>query len=320
MMIMCHKNFNQVQRLIKRCLSDKTKVIVHFDAGLDISREQISNLRNIGVYICERRLHGKLDDRSLVDIAMEMVNKALQIENDEGIKFQYYCLLSGQDYLTKPIWYINDQLKKYYPTPYIDCTPYDRSNWIYHKFKYTKWLISFRNWIWNTFRSENFMRLGLRTIAYVWEKLDAWLHFTDYYKLRKKGFQLYGGSAWWILPDIAIKYIAQEYNSNAQYIQALLSTWTPEETFFQIMTMRSEASKLVHINPVDMVSQSCKTWAYFFDENKPFMGHPYIFTKNEYQKLINHDCWIARKFDMTIDGNIFDMLDCYMDNFHYGES
>ena len=195
-MIMCHKNLDQVLRLAKKCLSDQTKVIIHFDTALDISEEYISQLHDCGVYICEKRLHGKLDDRSLVDIAMILCDEAMKIENVESIKFQYYCLLSGQDYLTKPIRYINYQLKNNYPTPYIDCTPYDESNWIYHKFKYTKRLISFRNWIFKTFKSGSAMRLAFRLVAYAWERLDNRMHITDYYKLKKMGIQLYGGSAW----------------------------------------------------------------------------------------------------------------------------
>ena len=315
-MIMCHKNLDQVVRLINKCLSDDTRIIVHFERKFEYDKEKIAALcERGGVYVCKKRYNGQLDDRSLVDIAMAMVKQAFQIEKNEGIKFRYYCLLSGQDYLTRPMWYINKQLEEHYPVPYIDCTPYDKKNWIYHKFKYTKCLLSYRKWIWENFNNIKVLRFGLRVTAYIWEKIVSFLHIPDYDKLSKTGVKLYGGSAWWILPDVAIEYIFQEYNAEARYTQALLSTWTPEETFFQTMTMRSDVGKLVNINSVDRVDQSCKTWAYFSDEGKPFVGHPYIFTKDEYQKLIGHDCWFARKFDATIDNSILDMLDQYTESF-----
>ncbi len=41
------------------------------------------------------------------------------------------------------------------------------------------------------------------------------------------------------------------------------------------------------------------------------LAQKYIFTVNEYNKLVNSDCWIARKFDESVDSEIFDMLDEY---------
>ena len=107
-MIMCHKNFDQVFRLAKRCTSESTKVIVHIDSkSNDISDEMYAKLTSVG-YLTDRRISGFIDDRSLIDITMLLIEKAHQIEKEENIHFDYFCLLSGQDYLTKPIEYINN--------------------------------------------------------------------------------------------------------------------------------------------------------------------------------------------------------------------
>lgn len=119
---------------------------------------------------------------------------------------------------------------------------------------------------------------------------------------------LYGGSAWWILPDVAIKYIYKEYKDNSDVVKMLLETYTPEETFFQIMTMRSPVKNQVEINPKDMVAQNCKTWAYFSDEGKPFKGHPYVFTIDEFDKLKKSGYWFARKFDSEQDMEIINKI------------
>ena len=112
------------------------------------------------------------------------------------------------------------------------------------------------------------------------------------------------------MPDIVINYIIQEYNGNKEYIHFMLDeSQTPEETFFQILTMRSPVSNLVEVNPIEMVAQNCKTWAYFSDDGKPFKGHPYIFTTQEFDKLCASECWFARKFDETVDNEIFDLID-----------
>lgn len=311
-MIMCHKNIDQVIRLIHKCSSKDTKVIVHVDVLCEISKQQAVDIRKSGAYLCDNRIHGELDHRSLVDITMIMINKALEIEKTESIVFKYYCLLSGQDYLTKPIEYINMQLERSYPIPYIDCTPYRRNNWIYHKFSYTKRFLPFLLWIRNNTVRKSFPWFVLKCLTYIYECIADVLHISNYYKLKRGGIKLYGGSAWWILPDTAVKFIVQEYESCAEYVTDLLDAWTPEETFFQTITMRSEAKQYVLLNTPDTVAQSCKTWAYFFDDDKPPAVHPYVFTINEYEKLINHNCWFARKFDSKIDSDILDKLDVYL--------
>jgi hypothetical protein len=289
-------------------------VILHIDKKYDLSREQFDALRQLDrVYLTDQRLSGVLDTRSLVDIAMLMVKKAKEVEGILGIHFSYYLLLSGQDYLIKPIHHINEVLRQAYPQPLIDCTPYAPGNWIYHKFRYCPLIFSMSPLVdgaaGNLATPVRYVLRVIRKLIAIFIRL---LRLTDYHRFQRMGIALYGGSAWWMLPDVAIDYILSEYDANPAYVSALLGTNTPEETFFQIMTMRSPVKELVHINPPDMVEQNCKTWAYFSDEGKPFKGHPYIFTVNEYDRLINSDFWIARKFDSAVDSQILDMLDAYI--------
>ena len=312
-LIMCHKNIEQVKMLVNRCLSENTRIIIHFDKRMQINKQELQDIQNLGVYFTEERVCGELDTRSLVDISMAMVLRAKEIENLENIRFKYYLLLSGQDYPIKPISYINNELEKMYPTPFIDCTPYSNDNWIYHKFSRTKELLRFHNWVTNNIPKKSIMyplRVFSRIVEKVGKKIVRIFHITDYHKMHRAGIDLYGGSAWWILPDIAIDYICKEYNST--FSKKLLNTYTPEETYFQTMVMRSDVKDLVAVNPPDMVAQNCKTWAYFEDIGKPFKGHPYIFTVDEYDKLTSSDRWFARKFDITVDSNIFGLLNSFL--------
>lgn len=313
-LIMGHKNLNQIRRLVEKCVSTDTIVIVHLDCEMDISEQEIHEIIAVGGILTDKRIHGELDTRSLVDIAMLMVDKAKHIEDESGKHIEYFLLLSGQDYLTKPIHVINRNLSQNYPKPYIDCTPYDRNNWIYHKFNQSVALRGFNRFVTRRFPKKSLLypiRVLGRIIGLIWEKTLRILRISEYDHLRKMNVELYGGSAWWILPDIAMDYIVEEYEK--EYSQVLLSTNTPEETYFQTMAMRSPIHKYISVNPVDMIAQNCKTWAYFSDEGKPFKGHPYIFTENEFEKLINCDCWIARKFDETEDKVVLNLLDHYLD-------
>lgn len=315
-MIMAHKDFAHVKRLVDKCVSNDTRVILHFDSKMQVSQEDINALTNGGgVYLSSNRLSGALDDRSLVDIVFEMISTASKVEKEENIHFDYYLLLSGQDYLTKPIWFINQKLQESYPKSYIDCTPYDRNNWIFHKFRGNDGYRKYRDWITKHFPKRNIIRKAIGATSRLYRKMNEILHNSDYDHLKKVDCDIYGGSAWWILSDKIIDFVVSEYINQPKYIQILLKSYTPEETFFQTVAKKSSLGKDIAVNPKEMVAQNCKTWAYFSDDGKPFKGHPYVFTADEYEKLINRDCWIARKFDSEQSADVLNMLDAYLEKF-----
>ena len=316
-LVMCHKDFDQVKRLINRCISNETRIIVHIDKKSNITNGEIEEMASShGVYLTDERLNGFLDDRSLVDITMLMIDKAHKIEKQENIHFQYYCLLSGQDYLTKHIDDINDRLSQAYPKPIIDCSAYQKNLWIYNKFTRNPFTQSINKWIRFKFKKHNIIWMGFKGVEIFIRKLCQSLSITDYHYFKRKRIDLFGGSAWWILPDIAIDYISKEYNAGKRHWKRLLSSVTPEEVFFQTLVMQSPLANLVDVNPKGTTTQNCKTWAYFFDEDKPPINHPYIFTVKEFDKLVNKDCWFARKFDMSVDSEIFDLLDKHANEYY----
>lgn len=307
-MIMCHKNLDQVLLLAKKLITSESDVVIHIDSF--VSDSEVNAFMQLSkdipnLYITDKRIHGVLDRRSLVDIVFIMINYV----KSKGLCYKYYCLLSGQDYPIKPIDKINKELSKCYPEPFIDCTPYDKNNWIYHKFLFTPTLLKFHQLISDEFSPKNPIRKILRLSEIIIKKLCSLLKITSYDKLTKNGIALYGGSAWWILPDIAIEYIWNEYSIATETVNYLLSTYTPEETFFQIMVMMSPVRNSVAINPPDKVDQNCKTWAYFSDVDKPFKGHPYVFTVKEFEKIKYSRFWFARKFDMKTDAEIIGLID-----------
>ena len=305
-MIMCHKNLSQVLMLARALLSSKSDVVVHVDSSVSDAeyRSFLDDVKDIpNLYVADKRIHGVLDTRTLVDIVFIM----LEYVRARNLEYKNYCLMSGQDFLIKPIDMVNENLLRDYPVPYIDCTPHDEGNWIFHKFKYTPSLMKLNKSA-SKLNRKNPARKILRAFSVIGQKCAQLLKITSYDRMKKSGIGLYGGSAWWILPDIAIDFIYNEYSNSSMVVERLLNTLTPEETFFQTMTMLSPCKEMVHINPADQVEQSCKTWAYFSDEGKPFKGHPYIFTINEFDKLRASSCWFARKFDVQHDAEIIEMI------------
>ena len=310
---MCHKNPSQVIRLARKVNSDMSDVIIHVDSEMvssdyDIIYQYVILQRN--VFLTTIRFHGELDSRSLVDIPLLMIKEGKEKAKQLNHVIHYYILLSGQDYPIKSIKYIENKLNIYYPKPFIDCTPYNKNNWLYHKFSVNSTLVNFRKMILSKPKS---IRRKIYRGLYV--ALHLFFIITNNTtKDKLHNISIFGGSEWWILPDFIIDYIQNDYNINNKNVQLLLNaTLTPDETFFQTEVMNSPFSSLVTVNHPNMVSQNSKTYSYFSDDNKPFKGHPYIITEKIINKIVNSDFWFARKFDITIDSKVLEIID-YINN------
>ena len=309
-LLMCHKNPNQVIRLIDRCNSKNSNVFVHFDYKMnidDVNRIKQKFDSNENVYFCQSRIDGKLFSRTLIDMVMVLVSEVNKIEKKKNIHYHYYCLLSGQDYLIKPLSYIENELEKNYPIPYIDCTPYDIKNWMGNQFAFSNSYYKILNHL-NALKVGK-LRKSLRILHIIYGYLVKSIEGSSIKQLEKLGVTIYGGSQWWILPDNIIDYIYSVYSSNPKYLKYLLYSSIPDETFFQTLAMQSTFKDLIELNDKDARMQNCKTFAYFQDVNKPFKGHPYIFHEDNYNVILESDKWFARKFDMNEDEKIMNIID-----------
>lgn len=308
-MIMCHKNLKQVNRLVQALSHSEIDIFIHVDQKCN-EDYQITRADSGGLYFVENRISGYLDDRSLIDITLSMVDLAKKTETRTGIHYDYFILLSGQDYPIRDMSLIVNSLKESYPTPYIDCNGGGKNNPVIRsKFGKRQSILKMRFYVLNKLKW--FPRFFVRAGIFLLTKLLFALRLSDYYYFERHGIELYCGSAWWILPDVIIDFILKEMDQ--PYVDRLLTTDTPEETFFQILARRSPLSKLVRVKG-QKEKQASKTWAYFHDVDKPMAKHPYTFTKNEYHKLIESDYWFARKFDISVDTDILDMLDDFRKN------
>lgn len=132
-------------------------------------------------------------------------------------------------------------------------------------------------------------------------------------RLSKNHIDLYGGSAWWVLPDIMVDYLleaARNFTRKNKFYP-LTGVGVPEENYYQTLLMNSIFKDEIDVNPPEMVDQNCKTYAHFLPEGRPFTGHPYIFTVKDTECLIGHakSRFFARKFDETVDSNILNWID-----------
>lgn len=291
-LIIAHKNVDQLCNLLEVLKNEQLDIYVHLDKKWNLSNEQIEKIAhsNTQTSICSKRISGYLDTWSLCEIAIELMKMARR-RGDYG----YYYLISGQDYPIKPIKEIVKYLDEHYPKPIIDCTPMRKDNWIYSGFLWIRFLACYR--LVEKITSNNYIKKALLLPTYSIQFLVTKICGSPLDRLTKVGCKLYGGSAWWALPQQIVDDCIYESEHKTEIIKAFKMKTTPEETFFQTIAMRSELKDLIEINDPYEVKQNCMTYAYFYDENHEPTGHPYILTENNFEMLKKRKELFARKFD-----------------------
>ena len=300
-LVLVHKNFSQLLRLCNSLRHSNVKIFIHIDKKMKISKEEIKLLGEYQDNICvlPKRYSCFLDEWSLIEATLALINYAKEtLRENVG----YYVLMSGQDYLIKPITDFVDFLHDNYPRPFIDCTPRSTDNWVGEKFAHTRLRIYARK-LRHIVGVRGFLLLSLYLERLIPQR------YTLYNQLKKFNINLFGGSAWWVLPDGVIDEIIAFVNENPEFIKLYKWSDTPEETFFQTLIMQGRFRSLVQVNDPEEREQNCLTYANFETPTKSFTGHPHIITIEDYDCLVCKEQFIARKFDIAVDCDIIDKLD-----------
>lgn len=319
-MIMAHKNKEQLIRLIKSLSCESFDIFVHPDKNWQLSNKDLSDIKNCSsnVFLCTKRIHGELDSWSLVSIVLNMIDDAAENEQKTGKEYSYFLLLSGQDYPIKPKKYILSFLEKQYPFPLIHIESYKDEYWVRSKFMLVRWLNKVEE-IHKSMKPGLLRKLRVFPLTLA-EKLEQKLYGSPYERLKKYNLNIHGGSAWWILPHGLIDYINEVRKNKPKLIKEYSRTHTPEETFFQTMTMTSPFSEYLKDGYPPIYDNSergdmpCMTYANFITPKNGFCGHPHIITTEDFDRIMGKKALFARKFDINADSKVLDMIDKVIKN------
>lgn len=302
-LILAHKNEEQLKRLISVLQHPSIDIYIHLDAKSSL---EASSFVQKNVFFTQRRIDISLFDFSMVDAEMELLCTAAANE-----KYGYYILLSGQDY---PLWHIDniyDYLCKKYPEPLIEVISTDIVTMFAHQFRYPYVMKKFRT------RSEAFLKKHLSTrsiypykyipegIALAVSMMKSLFVKSPKKRLNAMGIMPYFGSQWWILPDVAVDEICKIYEDE-KFCDCIKDCFSCDETFFQTAIMIH--AERFGISLCDEGKYKGyypqKHWFVIFSHN-----HPIILKQEHFGKLITSNKLFARKFDITTDAVILDMID-----------
>lgn len=301
-----------VSRLAHRLHSEDSHIFIHVDKK--VSQNVFDSLKSFTsdlkyCYISETRIDGKLDDRSLVDIAMLLIADAKKIAQQNSFHYSYFSNMSGQDYPIKPTKYIEKKLAENYPTIYMSYRDTNDAAWVANKFNRNKALLKYRDWALKC--KVGIIRKALQGIGIILRQILKLFGQTASQRVIKNGWKYYQGSAWWVLPDCVIDAIEKEYYSPSEFASIMIDeSTTPEETYFQSMVFHLFYPNNYETDKSEMKILKSATYKDFGGmSNRPQTCHPYILTMNDYDRLCKSECWYARKFDDTVDAEIIDKID-----------
>jgi hypothetical protein len=113
-----------------------------------------------------------------------------------------------------------------------------------------------------------------------------------------ENFPLYGGSFHWCLTGECIKWMDDFVKQNTNFVNRFNYTYCTDEIFYQTLILNSHFK--------DKVINDDLRYRDWGDVNA---FHPRNLEKKDFEKIRESGKLFARKFDMTVDADILDMID-----------
>jgi len=323
--ILAFKDAPQVSRLIERLRTPDTTFVIH--VCKNSSRKYLKEIRYLqrdqnDVFFCKRE--------SGIHFYFGLVKgilNALKLLFDKKIEFDYVNLISGQDYPIKP----NSEIKEFFKQNkgkefllYWPLFPKDGSNfctdhpWGAHRqlyridryhLKFCGKMHSIPELLTGRLINHSFMEtlkiFIFESPKYLREKrwIEEFLLFVFSRILPKKrkipaNIEFYGGKTWWSITRECAEYIVKYSRQHPKFDRFFKHTLIPDEMYFQTLIMNSPFKEKVDNNYLREIEWTGGDGT-----------HPIIFTKYNFEHLMNSKALFARKFDVNTDEEILDMVD-----------
>jgi hypothetical protein len=305
--ILAHRYPEQLIRLILKLNTENNSFFVHIDKKTNdkIYHQIVSGLSHIpNVYFLKRH-KCYWGDFGIVNATVEGIKELF----NRNISFDRLRLLSGQDYPIKSNSQIEEFLREnagkqfisyeYYLIPPEKSWPTSGSDRIdYWHFSLGKMRFVFPAKL--TASTANRVRLKklawLRAFSALWSGLM--FLFPPIKRNLPEGFRPFIGSQFWCLSKDCVEYIHNFMQHNPAFVNFFKYVDIPDEMFFQTIILNSPFKESV-IND-NLV---------YIDWENPNPSYPRTFVKTDFEILVSSSKLFARKFDVSRDADILDMID-----------
>lgn len=280
-LILCHKNPQQVDKLINQLNDGNCDFYIHID-----KKTSKFNLKdNDHIFLCpnSKRVDIQWATFSMIQATLNLIELLLRQKQN----YDYICLLSGQDFPIKSNEYIQTFLSNNKGNNFIEIISHNHPYYKRYKKRVDIYYPTF------LMKRNIVSKMTRRMLIYISGGYNNTFQILQRkYVFKKAEF----GSQWWVLTYSCIEWIHNFLIENPQYIRFFENSATPDECFFQTLFNMSPyratlRPKLMYLN-----------WS----ENK---NNPRILTKSDLENIkCESYCIFARKFDFTIDNSILELF------------
>jgi hypothetical protein len=266
---------HQLMRLVRRLHAPGTSFFLHLDkkAGPAIARQVADGLRPLaGVHLLPRH-DCYWGDFGHVAATLKGIDALLRT----GADFDYAVLLTGQDYPIKSNDHIRRFLAAHRGALFLDHFPLPHDAWQHGGLD--------RIEAWHLRLKGRHVTLGRGQLIPFRRRFPG-------------SFRPFGGSSYWCLPRRAVEYIAAFTRRKPGFVRFFKLVDVPDELFFQTILMNSPLREAV-------VNDDLR----YIDWRDPDAGSPAVLGVADFEALAASPKLFARKFDVTVDGRVLDLID-----------
>ncbi len=274
-LIMAHNypSPNNLLRFIDLLKYEDDLVYIHVDLKFDIAEFKIYFSNHSNVRFIKNRVKVYWAAYSMVQATVNSFNEIL----DEVTEFNYLNLLSGQDYLLKPIKLFHNFLYSQPDKAFMHCLDVNME-WTEAKSRVSQYHLT------------NFRFPGKY-------QLQTLINFIFPERRMPANMIIVGRSQWFTVSKKHIEYIVSSFKENMKLVRFFKLTWAPDEFIFQTILFNS-------IYKEDIVNDNLR----FIDWSEG-KKNPKTFTTKDFNLIIKSNQFFARKFDNNIDSKILDLID-----------
>jgi len=289
--ILAHKLPEQLVRLVRALNTDTASFFIHIDKKTDAETCRkmtvpLSEYKN--VYFLERfaRYYG---DFNHVRPTLDGIRKLLEL----GLEYDYVILLTGQDYPIKSNAQIRKTLNESEGKSFMEYFSLPDKHWENENGGLDRIVYFYLHW-----RGWEFPFLKkTRLFGFIPDSL--WSIMEKLLPMRRNfpgNYRLYGGSSYWCLSRECIEYLDIFVRQNSAFVKFFEHVKIPDETFFQTVLMNSPLKDTIVNNNLRYI-----VWGN--------SRHPLTLRQRDFQDFMNTDNLFARKFDISVDRDVLDMID-----------
>ncbi|PJE47279.1 MAG: glycosyl transferase [Sediminibacterium sp.] len=276
-LIITYTNPAQTARMIKRMQHPDFDFYIHVDAKFPIeSHAEVAKIPN--VYLIKNRVDVQWAAFSTIQAELNGLQEILYT----GRSYDFISLMSGQDYPTKSVQYMQEFFEGIKGKLLLKYRAFS-GEWEEGMTRVNRYhLTDFK------FKGQYF--------------LERWINKLVKRTDQPKGMKFYGSSMFWVISPEAAEYVLLTVDRDPKMKRFFKFTWAPDEFLFQTILLNSPFAGQV-------INENCHYY-----KHPPKTPSPKTFDLSDFNDIIASDRLYARKFDMSKSPELFDKIDEYLSN------